>query len=128
MAAQQPLSNQPSPTFYPGPSNTTQTTAFSTTPTLSVTIAQLWQQVRGTLKGQFITLAIGIIVVALLQALLLTQVFNRAASDLDTISKGSIPSVDAAQAMAQYIQDIDAKAADYLATAALTDLQPCSIV
>ncbi|MBV9710589.1 MAG: MCP four helix bundle domain-containing protein [Ktedonobacteraceae bacterium] len=91
-------------------------------------IGTLWQQTRKTLKGRFILLTICIVVLALAQALFFAHSFQQASSDLDTINSGSIPSVNAAQTMAQYLEDIDAKSADYLATAPLTTTVPCSIV
>src|SRR5581483_12260207 len=81
-----------------------------------------------TLKGQFIALAICVAALAIIQALMTSMAYVRSANDLDTINTGSIPSVNAAQAIAQYIEDIDAKSADYLATAGLTQLTSCSIV
>lgn len=81
-----------------------------------------------TLKGQFIALAICAAALAIIQALMTSMAYVRSANDLDTINTGSIPSVNAAQAIAQYIEDIDAKSADYLATAGLTQLTACSIV
>jgi hypothetical protein len=89
---------------------------------------KLWQQTIKTLKGRFILLAVCLVLLVLAQALFFAHSFQQASNDLDTINSGSIPSVDAAQTMAQYIEDIDAKAADYLATAALTTTVPCSIV
>ncbi len=89
--------------------------------------SRLWQQTRKTLKGRFTLLAGCIIILALAQAVFFAHSFQQASSDLETINSGSIPSVDAAQSMAQYIEDIDAKAADYLATAPLTTSAPCSI-
>jgi hypothetical protein len=56
------------------------------------------------------------------------QAFRQSSTDLNTIANGSVPSVDAAQAMSQYIEDIDAKAADYLAAASLTAQIPCTII
>ncbi len=91
-------------------------------------IGSLWQQTSKTLKGRFTLLAVCIVVFALAQAVFFAHTFQQASSDLSTINSGSIPSVDAAQAMAQYSEDIDAKAADYLATAALTTTVPCSII
>lgn len=91
-------------------------------------IARTWQQLHGTLRGQFLAHASLILLLALSLAVAVSQSFSRASDDLNTIASGSIPSVDAAQAMAQYMEDIDAKSADYLATAALTQSEPCSIV
>lgn len=72
-------------------------------------------------------LAVCIGLLALVQTLLVAQLFQHALDDLDTITRDSIPSVDAAQALAQYVEDIDAKAADYLATAGFTSQEPCII-
>jgi hypothetical protein len=91
-------------------------------------IGKLWWQARTTLKGQFITLICVVLLFAVLATIVVSQAFLQAYSDLDTIAQGSIPSVDAAQAMSQYIEDIDAKAADYLAAASLTAQTPCTII
>lgn len=91
-------------------------------------IGKLWQQNIRTLKGRFILLAVCFVVLVLAQALFFAHSFQQASNDLDTINNGSIPSVNAAQTMAQYIEDIDAKSADYLATAPLTTTVPCAIV
>jgi hypothetical protein len=88
---------------------------------------KLWRQARTTLKGGFVLLAVCIGLLALTQTLLVAQLFQHALDDLNTISRDSIPSVNAAQALAQYIEDIDAKAADYLATAGFTSQEPCAI-
>lgn len=72
-------------------------------------------------------LAACMIVLALLQMIVIALLFQRASTDLDTIANGSIPSINAAQAMTQYIEDIDAKSADFLAAAGLTDVFPCQI-
>jgi hypothetical protein len=87
-----------------------------------------WHQARKTLKGQFITLASAIFILSIIAGLLIMQAFRQSYSDLNTIASGSVPSVDAAQAMSQYIEDIDAKAADYLAAASLTAQTPCTII
>lgn len=80
-----------------------------------------------TLKGQF-TLHAGLILLfAATLTLVGTTTLSRATSDLTTIESGSIPSVDAAQAITQYIEVIDAQSADYLATAGLTNTAPCTI-
>lgn len=91
-------------------------------------MARLWQQASRTLKGQFILLASLSMLLALGLALFISLSFLRSADDLSTIAQGSILSIDAAQAMAQLIADIDAKTADYLATAGLTEQVPCSVV
>jgi hypothetical protein len=67
------------------------------------------------------------IALALLQMIFIALLFQRASTDLDTIANGSIPSINAAQAMTQYVEDIDAKSADFLAAAGLTDVFPCQI-
>jgi len=64
---------------------------------------------------------------AVVQMIVISLLFQRASTDLDTIANGSIPSINAAQAMTQYIEDIDAKSADFLAAAGLTDVFPCQI-
>jgi hypothetical protein len=86
-------------------------------------ITQTWK----TLKGQFLFLAGCTLLFSVIAALLLASIFWQVATDMDTIVKSSAPSVDAAQAMGAYIQDIDAKAADSLATAGLTEHVPCSL-
>ena len=91
-------------------------------------VATFWHSASKTLKGQFFVLATVGALLALVLALFTSQSVGRASLDLDTVASGSIPSVDAAQALGQYIDDIDAKAADYLATAALTSSEPCSLV
>ncbi|GHO48798.1 hypothetical protein KSX_69610 [Ktedonospora formicarum] len=88
---------------------------------------RIWKWTSKTYKGQFTLQASALLVLALLLALLSSQAVSRASEDLDTIGNDSIPSVDAAQAMAQYVEDIDAKAADYLAAVGLTELQPCVV-
>ena len=90
-------------------------------------VGKLWEQARTTLRGQFVVLAVLILILSVTQALLVSQSFRRASDDLNNIYSGSSPSVDAAQAIAQYIDDIDAKSADYLATGGLTTQQPCTI-
>jgi hypothetical protein len=72
-------------------------------------------------------LAIALMLLAIVQALLVSLSFNRANDDLNTVHNGSTPSVDAAQAIAQYIDDIDAKSADFLATDGLTQQELCSL-
>lgn len=81
-----------------------------------------------TLKGQFLLLGSISFLLALILALVISLNFARVADDLSTINSGSIPSVDAAQAMTQYIEDIDAKAADFVGTAGLTNRVPCTVV
>ena len=80
-----------------------------------------------TLKGQFILHASLILLLAAILTLLSSITLNRASSDLATIDSGSIPSVNYAQSITQDIETIDAQAADYLATAGLSNTIPCSI-
>ena len=93
-----------------------------------IDVKRLWQQSRETVKGQCTLLASIILIFSILTGLLVMQALNQAYTNLDTIASGSVPSVDAAQAMSQYIEDIDAKAADYLAAASLTNKIPCTII
>jgi Four helix bundle sensory module for signal transduction len=90
-------------------------------------LERLWLRTRKTLKGQFSVVAVVTLLLALVLAWFLSQSFLRASDDLNTIASGSIPSVDAAQALAQYIDDIDAKAADFLGTASIDKLSSCSV-
>jgi hypothetical protein len=80
-----------------------------------------------TLKGQFILHASLILLLAAILTLLSSTTLSRTSSDLATINSGSIPSVNDAQTITQDIETIDAQAADYLATAALTNAHACSI-
>ena len=80
------------------------------------------------LKGQFMLLALLSLLLCLILALTLMQAFQEANNDLTIVANGSIPSINASQSMAQYMEDIDAKSADYLATAPLRTLAPCSVV
>src|SRR5581483_5651803 len=123
MQKQQPLVIQPGAA---GTSRRSRSAAASSI--RNIDINALWVQARKTLKGQYVVLATSNLLLALILSLVVSQALQRSFSDLDTINTGSIPSVDAAQAMAQYIEDIDAKAADYLATSALTTTEQCSIV
>lgn len=87
---------------------------------------QLQRNLR-TLKGQFIGQAGLILLLTGILTLVAATSLSRATDDLNTINSGSIPSVDAAQSITQYIEVIDAQAADFLAAAGLTKLAPCSI-
>jgi hypothetical protein len=91
-------------------------------------IASLWQRIWHTLKGQFLLIAVFGLLLSIISAVTLSLLFQRAADDLNTIAYSSIPSVNSAQKFAQYIDDIDAKSADYLATGNLKTLVPCTIV
>src|SRR5690349_4686756 len=86
-----------------------------------------WHRARKTLKGRFVVLAACVVGMAVIQMVFISILFQRASTDLNTIANGSIPSINAAQAMTQYIEDIDAKSADFLAAAGLTDVFPCQI-
>lgn len=98
------------------------------TPTQKPRQGNLWQQARKTLKGRFIALASAIFILAIVAGFIIMQAFSQSSTNLNTIAIGSVPSVDAAQAMSQYMEDIDAKAADYLAAASLTAQTPCTII
>lgn len=91
-------------------------------------LQKLWEYVKTTLRGQFIALAILCLLFSVIIAAIISGNLRQAYSDIDTIINGSAPSVDAAQTMAQYVEDIDARGADYLATGALTGLEQCPIV
>jgi len=95
---------------------------------MMIDVSRLWQQARETVRGQFVTLASIIFIFSVIAGLLVMRAFSQAYTDLNTIASGSVPSVDAAQAMSQYIEDIDAKTADYLAAASLTDKISCTII
>src|SRR5258706_10460660 len=92
-----------------------------------IDLKMLWDQGRGTLRGQFTVLALCILLVAVLAGLFISGAFRQSYAYLHTIAIDSVPSVDAAQAMAEYIQDIDAKSADYLAAAGVTERVACPI-
>jgi hypothetical protein len=95
---------------------------------LSARLDAAWDAMRTTLRGQFIALGGLIVVLACVQALSSSSALAQAGRDLDAIGTASVPSLDAAQAMGQYLEDMDARAADYLATGALTDRVPCAVV
>ena len=94
---------------------------------LRSTSQRMFYQARNTFKGQFVVVASGCMLFAIVLAIFLSLSFQRASDDLNTIAYGSIPSVNAAQALAQYIDDIDAKSADYLATATLHNTIACTV-
>ena len=85
-------------------------------------------RVLRTLKGQFIVAAALILLLAAILTLIGATTLSRATDDLTTINSGSIPSVDAAQAITQLIEDIDAQSADFLATAGLRNTEACTLV
>lgn len=84
---------------------------------------RLWRRFT-TLRGRFRILIIALVVVTCLTALTVFLSSNRAATDLNTIGTESIPSISATQKMVPYLEDIDARAADYLANVSTT-AQPC---
>src|SRR5258707_1203753 len=84
---------------------------------------RLWRRFA-TLGGRFRTLIIVIIVLTCLTALTVSLSSSRAAGDLSAIGSVSIPSISAAQKIVPYLEDIDARAADYLANTSATP-QPC---
>lgn len=88
--------------------------------------AQLARWLR-TLKGQFTVYASLTLLLAATLTITSANTFSRASNDLATINSGSIPSVDAAQQITQLIEEIDAQSADFLATAGLSKLEPCTI-
>lgn len=80
-----------------------------------------------TLRRQFLLQIWALLVLAGLLTLITSISLNRSTNDLNTINSGSIPSVDDAQGITQYIEIIDAQSADYLAAAGLTSTKPCTI-
>lgn len=105
--------------------------ALTTTPgstTGVIDIGKIWAWITKTLKGEFVARSVLSVLAALTMTLIIAGDLHQAYSDIDTIINGSVPSVNAAQHMAQYIEDIDAKSADYVATGALTATEPCSII
>jgi hypothetical protein len=80
-----------------------------------------------TLRGQFLLLAGLILLLTSILTFVSAASLSRATDDLNTINSGSIPSVDAALSITQYIEVIDAQSADFLAAAGLTNLAPCTI-
>src|SRR2546421_12867451 len=130
--APQPPAQSSSLSQQVGPGGTSQLSRSSArVPTKQlrmIDVSGLWQQARETIRGQCITLASIIFIFSVIAGFLVMRAFSQASTDLNTIASGSVPSVDAAQAMSQYIEDIDAKTADYLAAASLTDKIPCTII
>src|SRR5260370_3397908 len=87
------------------------------------------KQTLERLKGQFVALAGICMLMGLVMMFAVSQSFQRAADDLNTINAGSIPSVKSAQEMAQYLANIDAQAADFIATGGdLSDVKPWWVV
>ena len=126
------LSTKPGPTQQSSPQYATPSPGAGSTGNRAplrrrIDVKSLWNQGRRTLKGQFTVLALCILLVAVLAGLFISGAFRQSYAYLHTIAIDSVPSVDAAQAMAEYIQDIDAKSADYLAAAGLTEQVACPI-
>lgn len=80
-----------------------------------------------TLRGRFLWQVALILLLAGIMTVTSATSLMRASNDLNTINSGSIPSVNYAQNISQLISEIDAQAADYLATAGLTNLEPCTV-
>jgi hypothetical protein len=81
-----------------------------------------------TLKGQFIVLAVLLFLSSLGMMLVAQQHLQQTHDAFYTIVVKSVPNVDAAQRLLQYVEDVDAKSADYIAAATLTDTHPCQII
>jgi hypothetical protein len=116
----------PSP-IYSGIAQKQRSTSTTAAPFANF-ITSLWQCMWHTLKGQFLLIAVFGLLLSIISAFTLSLLFQRAADDLNTIAYSSIPSVNSAQKFTQYIDDIDAKATDYLATGALKTPVACTIV
>lgn len=80
-----------------------------------------------TLRRRFLWQAGLILLLSGVMISISTTSLTRASNDLNTITSGSVPSVNAAQTISQLISDIDAQAADYLATAGLTAQESCTV-
>ncbi len=87
---------------------------------------RLWQRFT-TLRGRFIALVAVMVIITCATAVVIAVSSSRAYSDLSAIGDASIPSVDAAQAIIPYMEDIDARSADYLANTNLNDVHTCPI-
>lgn len=79
------------------------------------------------LKRQFVLNAGLLLLLSGVLTLVGATALSRASSDLSTINDGSVLSIDAAQALTQYVEDIDAKSADFLATAGLVYKTSCYV-
>lgn len=121
----------------PRPSSTGQSTtgqqqakSGGSTPSPAPSSRTKWRGVAWatkTLRGQFIIQAAALLVIAVTLGLIAQGAFRQAHDDLNTMVVESAPSIDAAQAMEQYLHDIDAKAADFLATTKQTNLVSCKL-
>jgi hypothetical protein len=81
-----------------------------------------------TLQGQFVMLAVILFLSSLGMMLVVSQQLQVTHDQLNTIAIKGVSSVDVAQRLLQYVQDVDARAADYLANATLTETHPCTII
>jgi hypothetical protein len=84
---------------------------------------RLWRALT-TLRGRFVFFAFIIAVLATITAATILLSSLRANADLHTINK---PSVDAAQAIVPYIENVDAQSANFLANTSSSDIHPCVI-
>lgn len=84
---------------------------------------RIWKNVT-TLRGRFTLFALIIAVFAVITAATVLLSSIRANADLNNINK---PSVDAAQAIVPYIENIDAQTANYLADTNPADVHSCII-
>lgn len=81
-----------------------------------------------TLRGQFLLLGILILGLCLVQAYLTARTFAQTQAALVTITRSSVPSIEAARAMAQTLEELDAQAAIYLTSGGLTEPVPCALI
>jgi hypothetical protein len=84
---------------------------------------RMWRRLA-TLRGRFVLFTFIIIVLATITAATILLSSLRANADLHTINK---PSVDAAQAIVPYMENVDAQSANFLANTSSSDIQPCVI-
>lgn len=81
-----------------------------------------------TLRGQFLLLGALIFGLCLVQAYLTATAFTRTQAALVTVTRQSVPSIEAAQAMAQLLEELDTQAALYLTTVEPSEPQPCVLI
>ncbi len=84
---------------------------------------RIWRRLA-TLRGRFIFFTFIIAVLATITAATILLSSLRANADLHTINK---PSVDAAQAIVPYMENVDAQSANFLANTSSSDIHPCVI-
>src|SRR5215472_7376190 len=92
-----PSPHKPSSPQQPGHGSGPGKAVASQPQKISSWTSRTWQQLYGTLRGQFLAHASLILLLALSLAFAVSQSFSRATDDLNTIDSGSIPSVNAAQ-------------------------------